>query len=198
MLIGYARVSTQDQTLNLQKDALEKIGCNKIFTDTASGAKAERIGLEEALEYVREGDTLVVWRLDRLGRSLKHLIETITELNNRKIGFKSIQENIDTTTSGGKLVFHIFGALAEFERDIIRERTQAGLTAARARGRLGGRPKAHKLRGYSLPVSRSSTNFWGGIICVPPYSFNSSRSSSLEPTLFRIFLCFGWYCHCDN
>jgi DNA invertase Pin-like site-specific DNA recombinase len=142
MLIGYARVSTQDQTLNLQKDALEKLGCNKIFTDTASGAKAERKGLEEALEYVREGDTLVVWRLDRLGRSLKHLIETITKLNNRKIGFKSIQENIDTTTSGGKLVFHIFGALAEFERDIIKERTQAGLQAARARGRKGGRPKS--------------------------------------------------------
>jgi DNA invertase Pin-like site-specific DNA recombinase len=145
MLIGYARVSTQDQTLNLQKDALEKIGCNKIFTDTASGAKAERKGLEEAIAYVREGDTLVVWRLDRLGRSLKHLIETITNLNNRKIGFKSIQENIDTTTSGGKLVFHIFGALAEFERDIIRERTNAGLQAARGRGRLGGRPKAKTL-----------------------------------------------------
>jgi DNA invertase Pin-like site-specific DNA recombinase len=142
MLIGYARISTQDQTPALQKDALEKLGCNKIFTDTASGAKAERTGLNEALEYVREGDTLVVWRLDRLGRSLKHLIETITELNNRKIGFKSIQENIDTTTSGGKLIFHIFGALAEFERDIIRERTQAGLQAARARGRKGGRPKA--------------------------------------------------------
>ena len=142
MNIGYARVSTQDQTLALQKDALEKIGCNKIFTDTASGTKAERKGLEEALNYVREGDTLVVWRLDRLGRSLKHLIETITDLNNRKIGFKSIQENIDTTTSGGKLVFHIFGALAEFERDIIRERTNAGLQAARARGRKGGRPKA--------------------------------------------------------
>jgi DNA invertase Pin-like site-specific DNA recombinase len=145
MYIGYARVSTQDQTLALQKDALEKIGCTKIFTDTASGAKAERKGLEEALNYVREGDILVVWRLDRLGRSLKHLIETITELNNKKIGFKSIQENIDTTTSGGKLVFHIFGALAEFERDIIRERTNAGLTAARARGRLGGRPKAKSL-----------------------------------------------------
>src|SRR6266436_3597161 len=142
MLIGYARVSTQDQTLNLQKDALEKIGCIKIFTDTASGASTERKGLDEALAYVREGDTLVVWRLDRLGRSLKHLIETITNLNNRKIGFKSIQENIDTTTSGGKLIFHIFGALAEFERDIIRERTKAGLQAARARGRLGGRSKA--------------------------------------------------------
>jgi DNA invertase Pin-like site-specific DNA recombinase len=142
MNIGYARVSTQDQTLNLQKDALEKLGCNKIFTDTASGAKAERKGLDEALEYVREGDTLVVWRLDRLGRSLKHLIETISQLDTRKIGFKSLTENIDTTTSGGKLIFHIFGALAEFERNLIRERTNAGLQAARARGRKGGRPRA--------------------------------------------------------
>ncbi len=142
MLIGYARVSTQEQTLDLQKDALQKIGCTKIFTDTASGAKAERKGLEEALSYVRAEDSLVVWKLDRLGRSLKHLIETITDLNNRHIGFKSLTENIDTTTSGGKLIFHIFGALAEFERDIIRERTNAGLQAARARGRKGGRPKA--------------------------------------------------------
>jgi DNA invertase Pin-like site-specific DNA recombinase len=142
MLIGYARVSTTDQTLDLQKDALEKAGCSRIFTDTASGAKAERVGLDEALSHLREGDTLVVWRLDRLGRSLKHLIETITGLNNRHIGFKSITESIDTTTSGGKLIFHIFGALAEFERDIIKERTNAGLQAARARGRKGGRPKA--------------------------------------------------------
>src|SRR5205085_2906009 len=133
------------QTLNLQKDALEKIGCTKIFTDTISGSTTERKGLDAALAYVREGDTLVVWRLDRLGRSLKHLIETITKLNNRKIGFKSITENIDTTTSGGKLVFHIFGALAEFERDIIKDRTKAGLHAARSRGRLGGRPKAKTL-----------------------------------------------------
>jgi DNA invertase Pin-like site-specific DNA recombinase len=139
MLIGYARVSTQDQTLDLQLDALKQTGCEKFYTDTASGAKAERKGLEEALDYAREGDILVVWRLDRLGRSLRHLIETITTLNNRKVGFKSITENIDTTTSGGKLVFHIFGALAEFERDIIRERTTAGLEAARARGRFGGR-----------------------------------------------------------
>jgi DNA invertase Pin-like site-specific DNA recombinase len=146
MLIGYARVSTSDQTLDLQKDALEKAGCDRIFTDTASGAKAERTGLDDALSYVRTGDTLVVWRLDRLGRTLKHLIETITGLNNRHIGFKSITENIDTTTSGGKLIFHIFGALAEFERDIIRERTQAGLTAARARGRKGGRPRALGLK----------------------------------------------------
>jgi DNA invertase Pin-like site-specific DNA recombinase len=142
MLIGYARVSTHDQTLNLQQDALQKAGCTKIFTDTISGVKTERRGLQEALEYVQAGDTLVVWRLDRLGRSLKDLIEKLTELHNRKIGFKSLTENIDTTTSGGKLIFHIFGALAEFERDLITERTQAGLHAARARGRKGGRPKA--------------------------------------------------------
>src|SRR3982751_2824518 len=111
MLIGYARVSTHDQTLDLQLDALKKAGCEKLYTDTASGAKAEREGLEEAINYAREGDVLVVWRLDRLGRSLRHLIETITLLNDRKIGFRSLTENIDTTTSGGKLVFHIFGAL---------------------------------------------------------------------------------------
>jgi DNA invertase Pin-like site-specific DNA recombinase len=142
MLIGYARVSTQEQTLNLQQDALQKAGCTKIFTDTASGAKTERIGLEQALTYVRKGDTLVVWRLDRLGRSLPHLITTMTDLEERGIGFKSLTENIDTTTSGGKLIFHIFGALAEFERNLIRERTLAGLAAARARGRKGGRPKS--------------------------------------------------------
>ncbi|MFL5625328.1 MAG: recombinase family protein [Ktedonobacteraceae bacterium] len=142
MFVGYARVSTQDQTLDLQKDALEKIGCTKIFTDIISGAKAERKGLQEALAYVRAGDILVVWRLDRLGRSLKHLIEVVSKLEKRRIGFKSLTENIDTTTSGGRLVFHIFGALAEFERDIIRERTNAGLIAARARGRKGGRPKS--------------------------------------------------------
>jgi DNA invertase Pin-like site-specific DNA recombinase len=141
MLIGYARVSTHDQILNLQQDALTKAGCNKIFTDTASGARAERKGLDEALHYVRKGDTFVVWRLDRLGRSLPHLISTMTDLEERGIGFKSLTENIDTTTSGGKLIFHIFGALAEFERNLIRERTQAGLTAARERGRRGGRPK---------------------------------------------------------
>jgi DNA invertase Pin-like site-specific DNA recombinase len=152
MLIGYARVSTHDQTLNLQQDALQKAGCNKIFTDTVSGAKAERKGLEETLNYVRKGDTVVVWRLDRLGRSLPHLISTMTALEERGIGFKSLTENIDTTTSGGKLIFHIFGALAEFERDIIRERTQAGLTAARARGKTGGRPKA--LTGKKLSIAQ--------------------------------------------
>jgi DNA invertase Pin-like site-specific DNA recombinase len=152
MLIGYARVSTHEQTLNLQQDALTKAGCTKPFTDTASGAKAERKGLEEALNYVRRGDTLVVWRLDRLGRSLPHLIATMTDLEERGIGFKSLTENIDTTTSGGKLIFHIFGALAEFERNLTRERTQAGLVAARARGRKGGRPKA--LTGKQLSIAR--------------------------------------------
>src|SRR3954463_5476033 len=142
MLVGYARVSTYDQMLDLQHDALTKAGCTKIYTDTASGAQTEREGLTEALSYVRAGDTLVVWKLDRLGRSLKDLIERIRELNARKIGFKSLTEQIDTTTSGGKLIFHIFGALAEFERDIIRERTNAGLEAARTRGKLGGRPLA--------------------------------------------------------
>jgi DNA invertase Pin-like site-specific DNA recombinase len=150
MLIGYARVSTHEQTLNLQQDALTKAGCNKIFTDTASGSKAERKGLEEALNYVRSSDTLVVWRLDRLGRSLPHLIATMTGLEERGIGFKSLTENIDTTTSGGKLIFHIFGALAEFERNLIRERTQAGLTAARARGKKGGRPTALTPRQRSI------------------------------------------------
>src|SRR6266566_5049465 len=140
MLIGYARVSTQDQTLDLQTDALNRAGCEKIFTDTTSGAKAERPGLQDAMNNLRAGDTLVVWRLDRLGRTLKHLIATIAELSDNGIGFRSLQENMDTTTSGGKLIFHIFGALAEFEREVIKERTIAGLQAARARGRLGGRP----------------------------------------------------------
>jgi DNA invertase Pin-like site-specific DNA recombinase len=150
MLIGYARVSTHEQTLNLQQDALKKTECSKIFTDTASGAKTERIGLDEALSYLRKGDTLVVWRLDRLGRSLPHLITTMTDLEERGIGFKSLTENIDTTTSCGKLIFHIFGALAEFERNLIKERTQAGLTAARARGRTGGRPKALTMKQLSI------------------------------------------------
>lgn len=138
MLIGYARVSTQDQTLDLQTDALTRAGCDKIFTETASGAKEDRPILAEALSHLRSGDTLVVWRLDRLGRTLKHLIATVTELQEQRIGFKSLQESIDTTTSSGKLIFHVFGALAEFEREVIRERTYAGLQAARARGRLGG------------------------------------------------------------
>lgn len=140
--IGYARISTNEQNLDLQYDALNKAECYRTFTDTMSGTRADRPGLLEALNYLREGDTLVVWRLDRLGRSLKDLLELVNELQSQGIGFCSLQENIDTTTSGGKLIFHIFASLAEFERSIIRERTQAGLNAARARGRRGGRPSS--------------------------------------------------------
>src|SRR3954447_16554507 len=142
MLIGYARVSTLDQTLALQQDALTAAGCGDIYTDTVSGSVTDRPGLANALSHLRTGDTLVVWRLDRLGRSLSHLIETVRQLQEQGIGFRSLQEQIDTTTSGGKLVFHVFGALAEFERDLIMERTYAGLAAARARGRLFGRPRS--------------------------------------------------------
>jgi DNA invertase Pin-like site-specific DNA recombinase len=141
MKVGYARILTHEQNLSLQKDALKQADCGKIFHDQVSGAKAKRPGLQEAKSYVREGDSLVVWRLDRLGRSLKHLIETVTALEERGVGFQRLQESIDTTTSGGRLVFHIFGALAEFERNLIQERTRAGLAAARARGRQGGRPR---------------------------------------------------------
>lgn len=142
MLIGYARVSTQDQKPQLQLDALKAAGCERIFEEKASGAQRERPALQEALSFLREGDTLVVWKLDRLARSLRQLIDTIEKLEERGIGLRSLTEAIDTTTSGGRLVFHIFGALAEFERSIIRERTVAGLASARARGRLGGRPRA--------------------------------------------------------
>ena len=140
MNVGYARVSTKDQHLRMQEDALKNAGCEEIYTDIASGSKSQRPGLDQALAYAREGDTLVVWKLDRLGRSTQHLIHTVSLLNERKIAFKSLQENIDTTTSSGKLIFHMFSALAEFERDLIRERTDAGLKAARARGHMGGRP----------------------------------------------------------
>jgi len=140
MLIGYARVSTEDQNLDLQRDALASAGCGKVLTDRVSGAKVDRPGIQDALGFIREGDTLVVWKLDRLGRSLSHLIECVQDLEARGVGFKSLTESIDTTTSGGRLIFHIFGALAEFERNLIRERTKAGLEAARALGRKGGRP----------------------------------------------------------
>ena len=138
MLIGYARVSTQDQNPDLQIDALRESGCEKVFTDKASGAQRERPQLREALEYMRDGDILVVWKLDRLARSLKQLIETVEGLEQQGVGFRSLTEAIDTTSAGGKLIFHIFGSLAEFERSIIRERTKAGLASARAGGRLGG------------------------------------------------------------
>ena len=138
-LIGYARVSTAEQGTALQTDALSKAGCERVFEDTASGAKSVRPGLAAALAYLRGGDVLAVWRLDRLGRSMPHLIETIAALETRGVGFRSLTENIDTTTPGGRLIFHVFGALGQFERDLIRERTKAGLTAAAARGRKGGR-----------------------------------------------------------
>src|SRR5215203_4626899 len=160
MLIGYARISTTDQTLALQQDALTAAGCDKIFIETASGSRNDRPGLTEALDFVRSGDTLVVWRLDRLGRSLAHLIQSIKDLQERGVQFKSLQEQLDTGTSGGKLVFHVFGALAEFERDLIQERTMAGLAAARARGRRGGRPglsaeKVRQLRTLAADRARS-------------------------------------------
>ena len=140
MLVGYARISTADQSPALQRDALEAAGCGRIFEETASGSKRERPQLQAALDWMREGDTLVVWRLDRLARSTRQLIETVEDLGGRGIGFKSLAEAIDTTTEGGRLVFHVFGALAEFERSLIVERTRVGLEAARARGRVGGRP----------------------------------------------------------
>lgn len=153
MLIGYERVSTDDQNLALQHDALQAAGCEKIFSDKMSGANADRPGLKEAFEFARKGDTIVVWRLDRLGRSLKDLIALVEALETRKIGLRSLQENIDTTTSGGKLIFHLFGALAEFERNLIRERTQAGLQAARARGHKGGRQQ--KLTSQQIEIGRA-------------------------------------------
>ncbi len=142
MLIGYARVSTEEQNLDLQEDALKAAGCEKVIVDKVSGVKAKRPGLEKLSELLRRGDTLVVWRLDRLGRSLKDLIEWVSRLEQWGVGLCSLQEAIDTQSSSGKLIFHIFGALAEFERNLIEDRTRAGLAAARARGRKGGRPKA--------------------------------------------------------
>ena len=139
-LIGYARVSTDDQKAELQTDALKKAGCKKVFVDHSSGSTASRPELDKMIEHLREGDVVVVWRLDRLGRSLKNLITLVDLLAERGVGFRSLSESIDTTTANGKLFFSIMGALAEFERDLIRERTMAGLAAARARGRVGGRP----------------------------------------------------------
>ena len=137
--VGYIRVSTLDQNPALQRDALAAAGCGRLFEDRASGARADRPGLAQALAFLREGDVLVVWKLDRLGRSLAHLVRTAEALAARGVGFRSLTEAIDTTTPGGRLVFHLFAALGQFERDLIRERTRAGLAAAAARGRRGGR-----------------------------------------------------------
>jgi len=152
MDVFYARVSTTDQSLDLQLDAAERAGCGRVFTDTISGAKSSRPGLDECLAFLRPGDCLVVWKLDRLGRSLRHLIDLMADLESRGIGFKSVQESIDTTTPGGRLVLHVFGALAEFERGLVVERTKAGLEAARARGRQGGR--RNLLTGKKLELAR--------------------------------------------
>lgn len=141
-LLGYARVSTTDQDASLQADALRAAGCYRVFVDTISGALEHRPEFDKVIDQLRPGDTLVVWRLDRLGRSIRHLIDQLHALDERGVGFRSLQETIDTTSSGGRLVFHVFAALAEFERDLIRERTNAGLAAARARGRTGGRPSS--------------------------------------------------------
>ena len=151
--IGYARVSTLDQNLALQQDALKEAGCKKIFIEQMSGAVTDRPALREALDYARSGDTLIVWKLDRLARSMKQLIETIEKLRLGSIGFRSLTEAIDTTTAQGVLVFHVFSALAEFERALIRERTRAGLAAAKRAGRTGGRPA--KLTEEDLDVART-------------------------------------------
>lgn len=153
MKVGYARVSTREQDAAMQAEALAAAGCEKIFEETASGAQRDRPELANALEYLRKGDVLVVWKLDRLARSLKQLIDTVEELERRGIGFVSLTESIDTTTPGGRLIFHVFGALAEFERELIRERTNAGLKSAKARGVKLGRPKA--LEGEALNVAKA-------------------------------------------
>lgn len=153
MLVGYARVSTQDQNLDMQVQALTDAGCERVFTEKASGAQWDRPELQNALDYMRQSDTLVVWKLDRLARSLKQLIETVELLEKEGRGFRSLTEAMDTTTSGGKLIFHLFAALSEFERSIIKERTMAGLLAARKFGRTGGRPPA--LKSEDLVVARA-------------------------------------------
>ena len=164
--VGYARVSTLDQDLSLQLDALAAAGSRKVFEDRASGVRADRAGPQAALDYVRDGEVLVVWKLDRLGRSLPHLIETVAALEGRGVGFRSLTEASDTTTPGGRLIFHIFGALGQFERDLIGERTRAGLTAAAARGRKGGRKpvitderlkRAREMAGKGLTVREIAT-----------------------------------------
>ncbi len=164
--IGYARVSTTEQDPALQHDALARDGCYTVYTDVASGSRDDRPELAAALKDLGPGDVLVVWKLDRLGRSLRHLIDTVAALEQRGVGFRSVQESIDTTTTGGRLVFHVFAALAEFERDLIRERTLAGLEAAKTRGRRGGRPpamtaaklrQARRMHAENRPISEIAT-----------------------------------------
>ncbi len=190
--VGYARVSTADQSVDSQIDALRAAGCETVFEDRVSGAMTQRPGLGEALAHLRSGDTLVVWKLDRLGRSTAHLIETVRDLNERGIGFRSITEGIDTTTSGGTLVFHLFGALAQFERDLIRERTRAGLSAAAERGRQGGRKpvvridklnRAHALIASGLAVREAAARIKVGKTALYAAMRTSSREvSACAPT----------------
>ena len=177
-LIGYARVSTNDQNLELQLDALKEAGCRRVFEETASGASKARPHLRDALDFLRKGDTLVVWKLDRLARSVQQLIEIIEQLHKRGCGFRSLTEAIDTTTAGGRLIFHIFGALAEFERSIIRERTLAGLEAARTRGRKGGRPRL--MNDDSLIVAQALLR--DGVLTVKDIAKQIGVS---EPTLYK-------------
>jgi DNA invertase Pin-like site-specific DNA recombinase len=176
--IGYARVSTLDQNLALQQDALKEAGCVKIFIEQMSGAITDRPALREALDYARRGDTIIVWKLDRLARSMKQLIESIESLRLRGIGFRSLTEAIDTTTAQGVLVFHMFSALAEFERALIRERTRAGLAAAKRAGRIGGRPR--KLTEDDLNVART-------LLANPDITVGdvAGRLGVSPPTLYR-------------
>jgi DNA invertase Pin-like site-specific DNA recombinase len=175
MRIGYARVSTDDQTLDLQRDALKKAKCRQLYEEHASGKNMARPQLEACLKSVREGDTLIVWRLDRLGRSLADLIRLTQELQSRGIAFESLTEKIDTQSPTGRLVFHVFGALAEFERNLIRERTLAGLKAARARGRKGGRPR--KLSSRDLKTVRTLVRSGEVPIATIAEQFGISRST---------------------
>jgi DNA invertase Pin-like site-specific DNA recombinase len=180
MLIGYARVSTEDQDTALQRDALIGAGCERIFEETASGARIDREQLRAAIEFARMGDSVVVWKLDRLARSLTQLIQTIEELEKNGVGFRSLTESIDTTTAGGRLIFHIFGALAEFERAIIRERTRAGLLAARNRGRKGGRRPS---------LSETDMGAARALLASPVLSFGevAKRMRVSKGTLYRYF-----------
>lgn len=187
--IGYARVSTDDQHLHLQNDALEKVGCSVIYAESVSGKNTQRPELVQCLKALRQGDTLVVWRLDRLGRSLSDLIEIITELENRGIAFESLNEKIDTNSATGKLIFHLMAALSEFERNLMRERTQAGLKAARARGRKGGRPRKldekqikeiqHLMKSSDIPVKQIADRYGVSRATIYNVAPQTQTSSSL-------------------
>jgi DNA invertase Pin-like site-specific DNA recombinase len=181
MRVGYARVSTKDQSIDLQVDALKKADCETVFQETASGAKAGRPVLNDLLSRLRTGDVVVIWKLDRLGRSLKHLVTLTNELLERQIGLISLNDPIDTTTPQGRLVFNIFASLAEFERDLIRERTQAGLEAARTRGRKGGRPKGLSKQAQATAMA-AETLYREGALTVQEICDQLNIS---KPTLYR-------------